>query len=532
MPVEFTAKAEPIPGYKLIEPLGKGGFGEVWKAEAPGGLLKAIKLVHGSMRSGHGEEVLVEQELKALTCVRGVRHPYILSMDRFDIIDGQLIIVMELADKNLWDRFMEYVGQSKSGIPRDELLRYLEETAEALDLMNIQYRLQHSDIKPQNLFLVHNHIKVADFGLVKDLKGVRANSGGFSPLYAAPETFEGWVSEHSDQYSLAIVYQELLTGQRPFDGKNPRMLMLQHMQQQPNLEALPEADRVAIGRSLSKKPEERFPTCSEMVLALKRSGRPATTPLAPTPNVMEGAAASPAAQLTFMTKCASCGFGGRVPNKFQGRPVKCRNCGTVFTATAVPEPKPTPPPPSAGNTPRPGPQTPASPPKTPTAVRPPSPAPPTPPTLPPQRLRDTQFLAGPPVPVPTEGAPPVLKPTPTPGASPARPPSPPPARPAAPPAPPEPAVECPVCGNTQHTPVPNQPGSVRCNQCGCVHGTKHAAAEEPAEVPTSPVPPPSKPLAPKPPIVECPVCGTKGYLPLPYLGGSVRCHQCGCRYRT
>ena len=48
----------------------------------------------------------------------------------------------------------------------------MEESAEALDLMNIQYQLQHLDIKPQNLFLVYNHVKVADFGLVKDLEGM------------------------------------------------------------------------------------------------------------------------------------------------------------------------------------------------------------------------------------------------------------------------------------------------------------------------------------------------------------------------
>ena len=48
----------------------------------------------------------------------------------------------------------------------------MAETAEVLDLMNDQYQLQHLDIKPQNLFLVHNHVKVADFGLVKDLRGL------------------------------------------------------------------------------------------------------------------------------------------------------------------------------------------------------------------------------------------------------------------------------------------------------------------------------------------------------------------------
>ena len=52
------------------------------------------------------------------------------------------------------------------------LVGYMAETAEALDMMNIEYALQHLDIKPQNLFLVRNHVKVADFGLVKDLQGM------------------------------------------------------------------------------------------------------------------------------------------------------------------------------------------------------------------------------------------------------------------------------------------------------------------------------------------------------------------------
>ena len=163
--------AEPIPGYRLIERLGRGGFGEVWKAEAPGGLLKAIKFVYGDL-DGVGEDNKgAEQELKALNRVKSVRHPFILSLERIDIIDGQLMIVMELADRNLWDRFKECTRPGLPGIPREELLRYMEEAAEALDLMNVQHQLQHLDIKPQNLFLVHHHVKVADFGLAKDLEG-------------------------------------------------------------------------------------------------------------------------------------------------------------------------------------------------------------------------------------------------------------------------------------------------------------------------------------------------------------------------
>ncbi len=269
MAVRLESQAEPIPGYRLIERLGQGGFGEVWKAEAPGGLFKAIKFVYGELDSVGGDSERAEQELKAIKRVQTVRHPYILSLERYDIIDGQLIIVMELADKNLWDRFKECRAEGLPGIPRDELLGYLAESAEALDLMNGTYQLQHLDIKPQNLFLVHNHVKVADFGLVKDLDGMAASiTGGVTPVYAAPETFDGWVSRFSDQYSLAIVYQELLTGLRPFAGNNLRQLVLQHLQGTPNLSSLPAADRPIVARALAKSPDERHATCLDMTRAL------------------------------------------------------------------------------------------------------------------------------------------------------------------------------------------------------------------------------------------------------------------------
>jgi serine/threonine protein kinase len=279
MAVRIENQAEPIPGYKLIERLGGGGFGEVWKTEAPGGLLKAIKFVYGDLETAGEEGQRAEQELKALNRVKSVRHPYILSLERVDIIDGRLVIVMELADRNLWDRFRECRAKNLPGIPRDELLGYMEEAAEALDLMNIKYQLQHLDIKPQNLFLVHNHAKVADFGLVKDLEGMMASvTGGVTPVYAAPETFDGWVSRFCDQYSLAIVYQELLTGQRPFSGTNVRQLILQHLQAAPNLTSLPPSDRDAVARALSKNPDERFPRCFDLVHALKAGSTRATPP--------------------------------------------------------------------------------------------------------------------------------------------------------------------------------------------------------------------------------------------------------------
>jgi serine/threonine protein kinase len=270
---------EPLPGYRLIEPLGSGGFGEAWKCEAPGGIFKAIKFVFGNLNSMDVDGARADQELKALNRVKEIRHPFILSMDRIETVDGELVIVMELADKSLYDAAQECLGAGLVGIPRDSLLGYIRDAAEALDHMNEKHNLQHLDIKPRNLFLISNRVKVADFGLVKHLErsGLSGVLGGVTPLYAPPETFTGRISGHSDQYSLAIVYQELLTGQRPFTGKNPRQLAQQHMEEEPDLRALPEAERPVVARALSKDPERRFPNCLAFVRALYNA-RPAVRP--------------------------------------------------------------------------------------------------------------------------------------------------------------------------------------------------------------------------------------------------------------
>ncbi|HYH69386.1 MAG TPA: tubulin-like doman-containing protein [Urbifossiella sp.] len=274
MSVRIESQSEPIPGYTLLERLGSGGFGEVWKCVAPGGINKAVKVIFGDLRSQDNDLVrYAEQELKALKRVKMVRHPYLLALDRYDIVDGKLMIVMELADCNLWDRFRECRDKGLQGIPRDELLVYMREAAEVLDLMNDQFGLQHLDIKPQNLFLLYNHVKVADFGQVKDLQGVMASvTGGITPVYAAPETFDGVVSRYCDQYSLACVYQELLTGQRPFDGTSMSQLLMQHIQLPPDLSPSPASDRPALARALAKRPEERWPSVGAFVKAIGGDG--------------------------------------------------------------------------------------------------------------------------------------------------------------------------------------------------------------------------------------------------------------------
>ncbi len=278
MSFDRVPDSEPIPGYRLIEPLGSGGFGEVWKCEAPGGLFKAIKFVYGNLNSLDADGVRAEQELHALQRVKEVRHPFVLSLDRIEIVLGELVIVMELADKSLHDAYVECQNAGLVGIPRDSLLRYLRDASEALDHMIEKHGLLHLDIKPRNLFLISDRVKVADFGLVKHLErqGASGILGGVTPLYAPPETINNKITPFSDQYSLAIVYMELLTGQRPFTGKNARQLALQHLNEEPELRALPEAERPIIARALAKDPTKRWPSCLAMLRAIynARSPRP------------------------------------------------------------------------------------------------------------------------------------------------------------------------------------------------------------------------------------------------------------------
>ena len=288
--------AEPIPGYRLVEPLGGGGFGEVWKCEAPGGLFKAVKFVRGAEDDlHHAGPAGAEQELQALQHVKSLRHPFLLSMDRVERVGGELVIVMELADRSLHDLLCQYRAAGLPGVPRAELLRYFEEAAEVLDLLNQEHGLQHLDVKPRNLFLVGRHVKVGDFGLVNslaELSGVKPSAvqmGVGTPLYAAPECFLGKITLFTDQYSLAITYHELLTGEPPFLGKNFRQVALQHMQAEPDLGRLPACDRAAAARALSKEPRRRFPSCTAFVEALRTGevgalvGPPPSAPRPPKP---------------------------------------------------------------------------------------------------------------------------------------------------------------------------------------------------------------------------------------------------------
>lgn len=265
----------PSEGYRLLERIGAGQFGEVFRALAPGGGEVAVKRIFRAL-----DDEASQRELQALELIRSLRHAFLLQTQGYWALKDRVVMVMELADDSVSDWFKACRAEGKPGIPAPELIAYLREAAEALDYMHGKGVL-HRDIKPGNLLRLSGHAKVADFGLAR-LQESQMMTATFcgTPVYMAPEVWQGKVSVHSDQYSLAVTYFEMRFGRRPFPGTDPYELGVQHLRDLPDLTGAGGRETRALLRALSKDPSQRFPSCREFVEALAAS----KVPLPPQPD--------------------------------------------------------------------------------------------------------------------------------------------------------------------------------------------------------------------------------------------------------
>jgi serine/threonine protein kinase len=290
---------EVVPGYRVVQLLGRGGHGEVWRALGPGGISTALK-IFSDLQVG-------DRELKALETIQSVHHRNLLDLHGYWLIDAEgqiipnevrgksnapvtkrLVLASQLADMSLQDRLQECRQQPNLlGIPADELLSYMMQAAEAIDFLNT-HGIRHADIKPENILIVAGIAKVSDFGLKGlNLQTYPASAAEAFPLaHAAPELFLGIPSDKSDQYSLAITYYELRTGRLPFkDQSTFYEIVSSAAEGNLDLSALPPEEQRVIRRATSQNPKNRFSTAKEMITQLTRASAPleaeATMPPSP-----------------------------------------------------------------------------------------------------------------------------------------------------------------------------------------------------------------------------------------------------------
>ena len=200
---------------------------------------------------------------------------------------NRIALIYDEHDGTLADRLNECRTASLPGVPRDELLKYFRRAAETLDELLRTCGFRHLTLSPRSLILDRGLLRFADFGLAELIwlpAGLQAAK--FNTRYAAPEFFNGRAAPGTDQYSLALIYQELLTGLHPFQNLSPRQLALPKLRGQPDVGMLPPSDRAIVSRALHVDPDHRFATCTDFVAALVQAGDLAVKPVRPSSAVV------------------------------------------------------------------------------------------------------------------------------------------------------------------------------------------------------------------------------------------------------
>jgi serine/threonine-protein kinase len=280
-------EAQELGSYRLVELLGHGGMGEVWRAEHR--LLArnaAVKLVRpevlGAGDDGDAKLILRRFEREA-QATAALSSPHTIHVFDYGVTqEGTFYYVMEL----LAGRDLESLVRDFGPVPADRAIFLLRQACHSLADAHAR-GLVHRDIKPANIYvcrmgLEYDFVKVLDFGLVKvhdrpstqTLVTVNQHTTG-TPAYMAPEIIlgEADVDRRADVYALGCVAYFLLTGELVFDGDTPMKVMMQHVQARPvppsqrtELRIPPELDELVLA-CLEKDPNRR-PQHAEELLAM------------------------------------------------------------------------------------------------------------------------------------------------------------------------------------------------------------------------------------------------------------------------
>ena len=261
-----------ISQYKIIEKLGEGGMGVVYKAkDTKLDRFVALKFLPHNLNISDDERQRFVQEAKAAAAIN---HPNVCVIHDIQEQGDQLFIVMEFVQgKTLRD----LVGATGPVAPT-EALNYAIQIGEALQAAH-EKGVVHRDIKSENIMVAaKNQIKVMDFGLAKlkgSLKLTKSSSTLGTLAYMSPEQINSSkVDARSDIFSFGVVLFEMLTGKMPFSGDYEAAIMysILHEEPEPLQKHLPDAPSELVhilNRVLEKDPQDRYQSMSDLVSELR-----------------------------------------------------------------------------------------------------------------------------------------------------------------------------------------------------------------------------------------------------------------------
>jgi serine/threonine-protein kinase len=282
--------------FKILQKIGSGGMGSVYKAAQPAmNRMVGVKILHPKLINRQDLVARFRREARAMS---HLSHPNSTKVFLYgELEDGSLYIVMEFLE----GRNLNQTVRAEGPFPVARALPILIQVCGALDEAH-QAGIIHRDMKPENLFLcqqgrLRDYPKVLDFGLAKVTERemrpgslILTQEGMVfgTPEFMSPEQAQGAVlTPSSDLYSLAVILYEVLTGKLPFDGKGSMDFIQLHVngtpiplsERVPGLQFPPLLDQV-MARALAKKPQDRFSSASDFALALQAvlDGKPALPP--------------------------------------------------------------------------------------------------------------------------------------------------------------------------------------------------------------------------------------------------------------
>jgi predicted Ser/Thr protein kinase len=265
---------EKIGKYKVIEVLGKGAMGIVYKALDPDiNREVAVKTVHFEMATeGAQQEDVQARFMREAQAAGRLTHPNIVMIYDVGREGDMTYIVMQCIE----GRSLAKIIGAGDRVAPDYIVRLMTQVCQALDYAH-QKGIVHRDIKPANILIDHSgNPFLADFGVARMDTSTVTQTGTVmgTPSYMSPEQVMGKrIDKRSDIFSLGVILFELLSGKRPFDGESITTVMYRIVHESPRslrdlLKDVPAGFDFIVSKALAKDPEQRYQSCLEMAYDL------------------------------------------------------------------------------------------------------------------------------------------------------------------------------------------------------------------------------------------------------------------------